>query len=109
MTPDLLGVIYAGMYQYSDMSVMQHNCPTGNCAYQETYTSLGVCGKCYNVTEHIQRSCGTAPLPAYENPEDATLNVEVPDCNYTLSKGLLMSGTPGLNITTFCEPHGVRH
>ena len=48
----MLSAIYRGMYDYNGTELFYPtpHCSTGNCTWPETYTSLGVCSRCTDVT-----------------------------------------------------------
>lgn len=95
----MLGGIYAGLYKYTDKSEMSFSCPTGNCTWPQTYTTMGICGKCYDVTSSLNETCGTAEVLSADDGVNPVVNVTLPYCNYTLPNGLHVSGVPAVNFT----------
>ncbi|OAP62354.1 hypothetical protein AYL99_04557 [Fonsecaea erecta] len=103
LSNDMVGAIYSGIYQYSELSQMKNvSCPTGNCTWLETYTSLAVCSACHDVTASLRKSCGTALVPGQnaDGTDAVVANVTLPYCNYTLPNGLNVSGVPAVNYSS---------
>lgn len=56
----MVGAAYTGVYAQNNPFLVTPDCPTGNCTWIHDYTTLGVCSKCYDVTDQIVscfRSC----------------------------------------------------
>ncbi|KIW30440.1 uncharacterized protein PV07_06182 [Cladophialophora immunda] len=102
LSNDMVGAIYSGIYQYTDMSQMKNvSCPTGNCTWLETYTSMAVCSACHDVTASLRKSCGTAQVPGQDDGAgNPVANISLPYCNYTLPNGLKVSGVPSVNYSS---------
>lgn len=94
MSADMLGATLRGIFQSSDSSEMKYNCPSGNCTWAEGFTTLGVCSKCFNVTDSLKQSCSTADIEYVSPSGDRSINSTalVPYCNYTLPNGLKLGG-----------------
>jgi len=94
MSADMLGATLRGIFQSSDPSQMKYNCPSGNCTWPEGFTTLGVCSQCFNVTDSLEKSCGTADVeyvsPSGDGSSNSTASVSY--CNYTLPNGLKLGG-----------------
>ncbi|OAL21747.1 hypothetical protein AYO22_07689 [Fonsecaea multimorphosa] len=101
LSNDMVGAIYSGIYQYTELSQMKNvSCPTGNCTWLETYTSMAVCSACHDVTASLKKSCGTALVPGQDDGVHPASNVSLPYCNYTLPNGLNVSGVPAVNYSS---------
>ncbi|OAG43108.1 hypothetical protein AYO21_02727 [Fonsecaea monophora] len=95
---DMVGAIYSGIYQYTDLSEVKNvSCPTGNCTWHETYTSMAVCSACHDVTASLQKSCGTQLVPSQDV---GASDISLPYCNYSLPNGLTVSGVPSANYSS---------
>lgn len=49
----MVGAAYTGVYAQNNPFLVTPDCTTGNCTWIEDYTTLGVCSKCYDVTDQI--------------------------------------------------------
>ena len=100
LSNDEIGAVYSGIYQYSELSQVKNiSCSTGNCTWPETYTSLAVCSKCFDVTTYLKKSCGTVEVPALNDGSHANRTLPLPYCNYTLPNGLETIGVPSGNFS----------
>ncbi|QDS74642.1 hypothetical protein FKW77_009241 [Venturia effusa] len=85
----MVGAAYTGVYAQNNPFLVTPDCPTGNCTWTQEYTTVGVCSKCYNVTDQIQRHCGTFDYVVTMTDDNnvTTTNVvgsPIPYCNHTL-------------------------
>lgn len=103
----MLSALYRGFYNLNSSDRFQPtpNCATGNCTWEEPYTSIGICGRCTDVTQQLVRAlavihfsrlliatqivtCSTFPNEVSEvQSDDSVVNFtrgDIPYCNYTL-------------------------
>ncbi|KIW98533.1 uncharacterized protein Z519_00194 [Cladophialophora bantiana CBS 173.52] len=101
LSNDMVGAIYSGIYQYTDVSQMKNvSCSTGNCTWLETYTSMAVCSECHDVTASLKKTCGTAQVSSQADGVQSVVNMSLPYCNYSLPNGLKASGVPSVNYSS---------
>lgn len=91
--------INAGMFNPESVKI-SFDCPTGNCTFSETYSTLGYCSSCTDITNDLARTCnvqnGTMLDPTW-------IGIQ---CNTSLTNGFSMDSTPRFgfsrgNITLF--------
>ncbi|KAE9980911.1 hypothetical protein BLS_008101 [Venturia inaequalis] len=85
----MVGAAYTGLYAQNNSFLVTPDCPTGNCTWTQEYTTLGVCSKCYDVTDQIQRQCSTYDYKDTMTDDNnitttSIVGAPVPYCNYTM-------------------------
>lgn len=115
----MVGAAYTGVYAQNNPFLVAPDCPTGNCTWTQDYTTLGVCSKCYDVTDQIvswlcscnrmwadktsqQRQCSTYNyIETMQDDNNVTttsiVGAPVPYCNYTMPG---TANTPGQQIAS---------
>jgi hypothetical protein len=49
----MLGATYTGIFSGNNSFLVTPQCPSGNCTWEDTYTTLGVCSQCYDITDEL--------------------------------------------------------
>jgi hypothetical protein len=94
----MVAAMYTGMYGQGQTFPVTPGCSTGNCTWDQDYTSLGFCSRCYSTTDQIVKQCSTYNYTYYdENEQLQVLGDPIPYCNYTLPSGQMI---PALDFST---------
>ena len=62
-------------------------CPTGNCTFP-SYSTVGICNRCFDVTESLTQECPANILFNATNAKSYSNRNRTTVCNYTLPSGL---------------------
>ncbi|KAK5262482.1 hypothetical protein LTR40_000322 [Exophiala xenobiotica] len=83
----LVSAVDAGVFNPGFVT-LPFDCPTGNCSYSQTYSTLGYCASCKDISYLIDVVPWNFTYPVF-NPTDNTTSIEGrPALNTTLPSGL---------------------
>jgi hypothetical protein len=97
----MVGAIYTGMYGDGAKFDVKPTCSSGNCTWDQEYTSLGFCSKCYDTTDQIIKQCGSYDYTTTdENNNTIVVGEPIQSCNYSLPSLFEPQTIPGVDFST---------